>query len=187
MQGMDSDAEYMEKPCMTAAELASLISCCPALEELRICNALEASADVSPLLLLPPCCTCIQVGGPAFGDAAAGVVCQLSQLQYLTWYSSEGLTDLGVEKLTVLTGLQELHMWKNCELSDCIINTDENDEDTLHLEAKKVSQPAVPQPCISITASCSPCLALRSFEYGVGVIASSWGGLAGMERSPSSS
>jgi hypothetical protein len=151
MQGMDSEGEYMEKPCMTASELASLISCCPALQELRICNALEASANVSPLLQLPPCCTSIQVGGPAFGDAAAHVVCQLSQLQGLTWYYSEGLTDLGVEKLTVLTGLQELYMWKNCELSDCIINTDEDDEDTLHLEAKKVSEPAVTQPCIYIS------------------------------------
>jgi hypothetical protein len=142
MQGMDSEGEYMEKPCMTASELASLISCCPALQELRICNALEASTNVSPLLQLPPCCTSIQVGGPAFGDAAAHVVCQLSQLQGLTWYYSEGLTDLGVEKLTVLTGLQELDMWNNLECSDCIIATVEDKEGSLHLKShpiKKVS------------------------------------------------
>jgi hypothetical protein len=107
---------------MTDAELASLIRCCPARKILDICNAREASADVSALLQLPPCCTSIYIGGPAFGDAAAGVVCQLGQLQNLTWCYSEGLTDRGVEKLTVLTRLQDLNMWGNQELSKCITN-----------------------------------------------------------------
>lgn len=91
MQGM---AEYhTDTPCMTAAELASLISCCPALHTLHVCNTLEPSADVSDLLQLPPCCTRLMVGGSGFCDAAAGVVCQLSQLQELDWCDSEGLTD----------------------------------------------------------------------------------------------
>lgn len=129
LQGTDSFGDYMDTPCMTAAELASLISCCPALQILDICNALEASADVSALLQLPPCCTSIQVGGPAFSDAAAGVVCQLSQLQSLTWCHSEGLTDRGLEKLTVLTGLQHLDLWGNKELSKCITNAADLPED----------------------------------------------------------
>mgnify|MGYP001806946453 CR=1 FL=1 len=132
----------MEEPCMTAAELASLITCCPALHSLWICNALEGSADVSPLLQLPPSCVSLKVGGPSFGDTAAGVVCQLGQLRELLWYYSEGLTDRGVEKLTVLTGLQELDMWNNLECSDCIIATVEDEEGSLHLKAhptKKVS------------------------------------------------
>ena len=91
MQGMHQDADFMDKPCMSGAELANLVSCCPALHKLQICNALEGSADVSTLLQLPPCCTSLMVGGPAFGDAAAGVVCQLSQLHDLTWYSQSTL------------------------------------------------------------------------------------------------
>jgi hypothetical protein len=142
LQGIDSGGGYIDEPCMTAAELASLISCCPALHTLQIRNALEGSADVSPLLQLPPCCTSIKVGGPAFGDEAAGVVCQLGQLRELLWYYSEGLTDRGLEKLTVLTGLQELDMWNNLECSDCIIATVEDKEGSLHLKShpiKKVS------------------------------------------------
>ena len=134
MQGMHRDAEFMDKPCMTGAELASLISCCPALHKLQICNSLEASADVSPLMQLPPCCTNLQVGGPAFGDEAAGVVCQLTQLRELTWFHSKDLTDRGVKKLTALTRLWELDMWRMQGLSDCIINTVEDDKDALHLE-----------------------------------------------------
>ena len=103
LQGKDSTGYYMDEPFMTAADLASLISTCPALQKLYICNALEASADVSALLQLPHCCTSIQIGGPAFGDGAASVVCQLSQLRDLTWCYSEGLTDRGLEKLAVVT------------------------------------------------------------------------------------
>jgi hypothetical protein len=43
-------------------------------------------------------------------DAVAPVVRQLTQLQYLSWWDSPGLTDVGAEQLTALTGLQDLNI-----------------------------------------------------------------------------
>lgn len=93
---------------MSTADLGSIIRACPALSSLDISAALQPQADLSPLLQLPPTCCDLTVGGEAFGDNAAPVVAQLTCLTSLSWVGWKGLTDAGLDQLTVLTQLQRL-------------------------------------------------------------------------------
>jgi hypothetical protein len=97
--------------CITAADLHSIIKACPAIKWLDITCVLAADADVSVLLQLPPTCCSLEVGGNAFGDEAAGVIAQLTQLTSLDWIKSPGLTGAGLETLTALQQLQDFEFW----------------------------------------------------------------------------
>jgi hypothetical protein len=63
---------------------------------------LFSGADLSGLLELPQSLDSICVGGNAFGDAAAPVLAQLTQLNSLSLGYSPGFTDAGLEQLTNL-------------------------------------------------------------------------------------
>lgn len=105
---------------MDSADLDNLICCCPGLRDLNITGVMRPGADVSGLLQLPTSCTTLNIGGAAFTDAAAPVLAQLTHLEYLSWCSSEGLTDAGFEQLTALTGVNR---YGNCGLSDELFGT----------------------------------------------------------------
>lgn len=126
-------------PFVTGAELADMISACPALNSLDIVGALQQGSSCSSLLKLPETCRELCVGGDAFGDTAADTLKQLTQLTSLRWTCSDTLTDAGLYKLTALTGLQELYLRDDDGLSDALM-VDENDEIggrdfEVHLEA----------------------------------------------------
>ena len=97
-------------PFMTAAELAALISACPALNRLDITGALLPGDSCDALLQLPPACCKLLVGGEAFDDSAAATVAQLTQLTSLSWKGSGMLTDAGLCQLTALRGLHVLFL-----------------------------------------------------------------------------
>lgn len=88
--------------CIDSADLASIVSCCPALQHLDIACTVQPGADLSVLLQLPDSCTSLAVGDAAFSDAAAATVAQLTQLKHLSWCCSQQLTDTGLEQLTAL-------------------------------------------------------------------------------------
>ena len=69
------------------------------------------------MLQLPVSCTALHVGGTVFDDAAATIVCQLSQLVRLSWSYSPSFTDLGLQQLTALRQLTHLLLGDNRKLS----------------------------------------------------------------------
>lgn len=93
--------------CMTGAELRRVASSCSELQQLSIAGAVYPG-DMSGLLQLPASCTELCIGGRAMSNAVVPVVRQLTQLHELQWFDSPGLTDVGVEQLTALTGLRVL-------------------------------------------------------------------------------
>jgi hypothetical protein len=97
---------------ITAAELSSLVRACPGLTYLGLACVLAPDADLSALLKLPQQCQHLKVGGQAFGDNAAGVVAQLTQLTQLEWCRS-GLTAAGLAQLTALHALDTLYLTHN--------------------------------------------------------------------------
>lgn len=113
--GDDYDEDHAQQVCcLDAADLASIARCCQGLQEVCIAHAVVGGgADVTALLQLPASCQSLRVGGVGFGDAAAAVLAQLTQLQSLCW-GAPLLTDVGLQELTALTGLQHLLVC-NCE------------------------------------------------------------------------
>lgn len=103
--GDDADAGRI-----TTSELSSLVDVCPALTCLDLTCVLAPDADVSALLKLPQQCQHLAIGGQAFGDEAAGVVAQLTQLTRLNWTGYPGLTYAGLVQLTALHALDTLHI-----------------------------------------------------------------------------
>lgn len=101
------DGECTAAGTVSAAELRSIINACPALCELNIAGIVKAGADVALLLQLPGTCCSLVVGGAAFGDSAAGVISQLTQLTELYWPFTDYLEDGGLQ-LTALKQLQSL-------------------------------------------------------------------------------
>jgi hypothetical protein len=97
-----------ESCCITGAELHRITSSCPELQLLSIAGAVRPAGDMPGLLQLPASCTELCIGGRAMSNAVVPVVRQLTQLHQLQWFDSPGLTDVGVEQLTVLTGLRVL-------------------------------------------------------------------------------
>lgn len=77
---------------MQDVDVERLGSSCPHLVELHLENVVECGADVSSLLSLQSCLRRLTVRGHGFGDAAAAVVAQLTNLQSLTWKLSSLLT-----------------------------------------------------------------------------------------------
>lgn len=96
----------VDGPCLTGKDLRSLLRGCPKLKSLWLSNCMQSGSSKA-LLQLPPSLQCLSVCGKAFGDKAAAVVCQLTQLKELEWGCSR-LTDAGLERLTALTGLSRL-------------------------------------------------------------------------------
>lgn len=102
--------------CLDSADLASICKGCPGLQWLDIASLVQPGADLSGLLQLAPGCKSLLVGGAGFADAAAPVLAQLTQLDYLAWSFSPKLTDAGLEQLTALTGLTRLCV-HTCDLT----------------------------------------------------------------------
>jgi hypothetical protein len=102
---------------ISTADLCSMISACPGLCSLDLRGVVAGDADVSPLLQLPATCRSLKVGGHPFGDRAAGVIGQLTQLTHLEWSCAPGLTDAGLLSLTALYGLQSFLMCENNNLT----------------------------------------------------------------------
>lgn len=119
---------------VTTAELRGIISACPALCGLDIGCVLTEDVDVSVLLQLPATCRSLKVGGKPFGDNAAGVIAQLTQLTRLEWIYAPGLT--GLQPLTSLSALQALRLYENHNLTDAVVEKDEDFiSDVLEIEA----------------------------------------------------
>lgn len=103
-------------PMRTCWGLKNIVSACPSLCTLDISGCVAAGpggdGDVSALLQLAGSCSKLVVGGPAFDDAAAAVVCQLTQLTGLEWHNAPSLSDAGLDQLTALQGLYKLFLRK---------------------------------------------------------------------------
>jgi hypothetical protein len=107
--------------CLSAADMECIISCCPCLQSLDICNSVETGADLSTLLQLPQTCTSLCAGGEAFADDTAPFLVQLTQLRSLTWMESPGLTEAGLRQLVGLD-LDSLFVQESgifCSTTDC--------------------------------------------------------------------
>ena len=124
---------------MDADGLPAVFAACPALVSLSIRNALEPG-DLTPLLHLPASVESIDVGGQAWGDAAAGVLGQLMQLRSISWEGSDGLTDVGLQELTALQRLTWLHVFcapgLSAELLDDGAHIEDGGSGTLHLKVR---------------------------------------------------
>jgi hypothetical protein len=94
---------------MSAQDLEAVVAACPALKKLGLCNALESGAGLQALQQLPSTLTSLSVGG--CGDSVAALVAQLTGLKALFWASSPDLTDAGLQHLTALRRLTQLHMY----------------------------------------------------------------------------
>jgi hypothetical protein len=110
-----SDHRDVDAGRITTEELSNLVASCPALVLLDLTCVLAPDADVSTLLKLPQHCQHLGVGGQAFGDEAAGVVAQLTQLITLQWSGPMGpgapsLTYAGLAQLTALHTLETLDL-----------------------------------------------------------------------------
>lgn len=104
--------EAADEDLMSAGELQRLVTSCPTLRELDLRRVVQPG-DLSPLLALTSQCTSLTLGGRAVDDAAASIVCWLTQLQHLRVDYSSRLTDIGLERLTALTALTSLSV-VNC-------------------------------------------------------------------------
>jgi hypothetical protein len=85
--------------CIDSSDISRIISCCPQLQRLDLTLSVNPDADVSALLQLPASCTSLSVGGAVFNDDAPATIAQLTQLQRLMWFTSPGLTDVGLQQL----------------------------------------------------------------------------------------
>lgn len=72
---------------------------------------LAADAGVVPLSYLPQSCSTLVIGGDGVDDESASTIAELTQLTSLSWGRSPGLSDIGAQALTGLTGLADLAMW----------------------------------------------------------------------------
>jgi hypothetical protein len=121
--------EALEDWCLDGPDLASIIQACPNLQCLCVKHSVKPGVDLSPLLQLPQCCERLMVAGAAFTDAAAPLIAQLTQLEYLVWAHSPGLTDAGLERLVGLE-LYRLYVYK-CGFSEGVVS---GDQDSVELE-----------------------------------------------------
>jgi hypothetical protein len=114
---------------ITTTDLCGIFSACPGLRSLGVVCVLAADVDASVLLELPSTCRSLTVGGKAFGSQAAVVIAQLTQLTYLHWDSSPGLTSAGLQWLTGLWLLQTLCLnferkqWPHCHWRRLLLRT----------------------------------------------------------------
>jgi hypothetical protein len=142
------DREGTAAGTVTAAELRSMIDACPALCELDITGILQAGPDVAVLRRLPSTCCCLSVGGAAFGDSAASVIAQVTQLTALTWSFSDNLADGGLQ----LTGLRQLQSLTLCDSpldmdDDIEVGLKEGEVITWPLELKAGAQVRAADSC----------------------------------------
>lgn len=89
--------EYYPAACLDADGLSRLIQACPALRALTLNHVVDPRSEPSAhaLLDLPGSCVELAVAGRAFGDSAATVLSQLTQLRSLTWDDTPTLTMAG--------------------------------------------------------------------------------------------
>lgn len=98
--------------CVSAADISSIGICCPALTELVLRSAVASGENVIGLAALQSSLQSLDVEGVGFGDEAAAVVAQLTNLHSLRWHNSgsPALTETGLQQLTALKGLTSLMM-----------------------------------------------------------------------------
>jgi hypothetical protein len=116
--------QYAKEGFITAADLRSIVSACPALRHLDITGVLAAGVDVSALLQLPSTCASLKLGGRGVGDEAAGVVAQLTQLTALEWSKCPALTAVGLQLLTALQALETFCMRDLDSFCSCVVPTE---------------------------------------------------------------
>lgn len=114
----DIDSVHIEQQdwCLNSDDLRSIVSCCPSLRELNVHGTVKEGADVSALQL-PACCKSLSIGGVGFGDSAAPVIVQLSQLTQLTWRHSPDLTFTGLKQVCGLKRLRKLCISEGCDVT----------------------------------------------------------------------
>jgi hypothetical protein len=120
-------------PPFGPGSFATLVSCCPALEQLWITAAVAPGVDLTPLQRFTGL-TELQLGGEGVDDGVAeNVLGTLGQLQRLDLVGSPGFTDVG---LVHLTGLQQLtSLQVRCRTSTvAVLAAKEKDHPTVPLE-----------------------------------------------------
>lgn len=110
--GEESDLDVTaDGCCLDAADLERTVAACPRLHGLGLLRVVNPRARLHALLKLPQSLWRLDVGGLAFGDAAAATIAQLHRLrllEVLTWVHPPELSDVGLQQLTALTGVTEL-------------------------------------------------------------------------------
>jgi len=142
-----SGGQPMDDYCMTATDLRRVVAACPALQNLGVPHALGPDA-VPALLDLPESCGTLYIGGGAVDDAAAAVVAQLTQLRLLDVLESPSLSDAGLEQLTALRGLTELHLYiYNSSLSRELVDVVHKHGDGTYSDLHLCTGTQVREPC----------------------------------------
>jgi hypothetical protein len=70
---------------MSGSDISSIGSCCPGLTELVLRNVVGTGESVSGLAALQSSLQSVHVQGEGFGNEAAAVVAQITNLQSLRW------------------------------------------------------------------------------------------------------
>lgn len=123
--GQDQDDAPLGRAYMEGEELTRIFRCLPNLEELGVTCSIRPDCHytvLTTLLDLPRSCSSLDVGGDAFGNGAAAVVAQITELTNIRWSSSNTLTDAGLECLTALTNLQRLTVQSCPGISEEVAN-----------------------------------------------------------------
>jgi hypothetical protein len=112
-EGCERLSDYADQVADVSAVLGSgdvarLVACCPALEQLMIAGVVQDEADLRSLSQLTAL-TQLCIGGDAIDSGmASNALAQLTGLKTLEVYASPGLNDLGLLELTALTSLTRL-------------------------------------------------------------------------------
>lgn len=144
--------------CLNAGDIGRIITACPQLERVSLVRDVEPGTSLDVLQQLPHSISHVSVGGLAFGDPAAAAITKLQDLPHLeslVWEHSPDLSDVGLQRLTALTGLTRLQVMYYFRLSALIRDTGR----LVNLESScdKVRQCA--------TAAAAGCLCLCCYEY----------------------
>ena len=139
--------------CLGDRDLALMAAACRGLTKLELMRVVRPGATAAGLQRLPGTLRSLSVGGLGFGDAAAAAVAHLTQLQSLEWDIEVKLSDVGLQRLTTLTGLTRLY----CDgffsdlSEDLFRGSDDIDNRTIHLCSTSLqvcSQFALPCPAV---------------------------------------
>lgn len=101
---------YDEPYCLGPGDLELIVGCCPGLEVLFLCPAVQQDVQLSALQQLSNLAR-LSLGGPAPNDeAVTAVILQLTRLQHLHLVQAENLGPRGLVSLAQLTHLTSLRV-----------------------------------------------------------------------------